>query len=481
MYLASSASSSAEYNKDSSRVSYTFRGNVPFSVPPEFQTARVSLGSLTITSGNRAAAADEAPWLGNTPCPMCMVHLTGVSQPNTLESIGEGERRQSNLLGLFPLTSTRYEHDGTGNEEEAEEEEGELVAEPAPEPAPPPPPQEAHIVIDGGNDYIQLSELANGTENVLTWDHDWSLGVSLDGVSSVSDSTYMTLFSRGDNGVFFVKGPGNWGCYVSGNGGGYKQGMNTWTPLQAHSKLLFTYSHATSQMKYYLGSTGSTGFSLKGTLALNSTVLANSSNSSATFEVGMGVGASHFEGGVNNLVISDIVLQGANIADYFATGLDFTEHATYSDYTTYCRLGEDVYPAVTDSKGNATGVLANGTPIDFVVDVAAETVADEEVAVEAPPLSLQLPQLPVAAAAANTTRVTGSSYRRAGGAIDDGALVSGTVLNTCFSLDVELPSGWLWKDVLNGYSENTSGKPTVYFELDVQLLKNEVETGMSCN
>jgi len=74
----------------------------------------------------------------------------------------------------------------------------------------------------------------------------------------------------------------------------------------------------------------------------------------------------HWDGGINNLVVSDQVLVGPQIDEYFQTQDQFPEHEYYPDLTSYCRLGEDVYPAVTDELGNMTGgELQNGAPSDF--------------------------------------------------------------------------------------------------------------------
>ena len=74
---------------------------------------------------------------------------------------------------------------------------------------------------------------------------------------------------------------------------------------------------------------------------------------------------------MNNLIISDKVLVGPQVDEFFQTGEAFTEHEYYADLTTYARLGEDTFPEVADTKGNATGELINGAANDFV-DVPTE-------------------------------------------------------------------------------------------------------------
>jgi len=83
--------------------------------------------------------------------------------------------------------------------------------------------------------------------------------------------------------------------------------------------------------------------------------------------IGKGVGSIiHWDGGLNNLIMSDQVLVGPQVDEFFQTGEDFTNHEYYPDLTSYCRLGEDTFPNVVDDKGNVTnGVLVGGTAEDF--------------------------------------------------------------------------------------------------------------------
>lgn len=47
-------------------------------------------------------------------------------------------------------------------------------------------------------------------------------------------------------------------------------------------------------------------------------------------------------------------------------GESFEEHEYYPDLVSYAPLGEDIFPAVVDKKGNATGgTLVNGSGNDF--------------------------------------------------------------------------------------------------------------------
>ncbi|MCP4829617.1 MAG: hypothetical protein GY889_12170 [Proteobacteria bacterium] len=105
---------------------------------------------------------------------------------------------------------------------------------------------------------------------------------------------------------------------------------------------------------------------MRANLLVSSTVVA-ANGPAASLRVGRGSGSIiSWDGGVNNLIMSDQVLTGPQVAEFFQTGEDFATHEYYPDLTSYCRLGEDTFPAVVDDKGNATnGVLVNGSAEDF--------------------------------------------------------------------------------------------------------------------
>lgn len=227
-----------------------------------------------------------------------------------------------------------------------------------------------YIELDGANDYIEFTGLQNGTENVLDWNADWSIGLTLVGLTETTgDSKLMTLFSNGSNAIFLRRGGTNWGMYITGNAN-YQHGANTWYAPNSTSRILFTYEVATRRLKYYLGDPASGTYAMRANLAVSSSVYTPNSKGTSLC-VGKGVNtnlgtSALWDGGVNNLIISNTVLVGPQVDEFFQTGEDFTTHEYYSDLTTYARLGEDTYPEVVDSKGNATGTLVNGAENDFV-------------------------------------------------------------------------------------------------------------------
>ena len=222
------------------------------------------------------------------------------------------------------------------------------------------------IELDGANDYVSLPTLAGGSEDVLDWTKSWSVGITLVGVEHYNDALWMSLFSSGGNHITLRRGGSNWGMYVTSDDNGYQHGANTWYAPAEFDRILFTYDHLTARLKYYLGSPATGTYAMRANLLVNATVVAGNS-ADATLSIGKGVGSIiHWDGGINNLVISNQVLVGPQVDEFFQTGEDFNTHEYYPDLTSYCRLGEDTFPAVVDDKGNVTGgVLVNGTSEDF--------------------------------------------------------------------------------------------------------------------
>ena len=230
-----------------------------------------------------------------------------------------------------------------------------------------------YIELDGANDYINLVDRAGGSEDVLDWSKSWSIGITLFGLEHVNDGAWMSLFSSGGNHVMLRRGGSNWGVYVTSNDKGYTHGANTWYAPQEFDRILFTYDAATARLKYYLGNPTTGAYAMRANLAVNSNVLSNNSPD-GTLKIGKGGmhGVIYWDGGLNNLIMSDQVLVGPQVDEFFQTGEDFTSHEYYPDLTSYCRLGEDVFPAVGDDKGNITnGVLVGGTAEDFA-DIPTE-------------------------------------------------------------------------------------------------------------
>lgn len=221
-----------------------------------------------------------------------------------------------------------------------------------------------YIALDGANDYIQFTEIAGANENIMNFNAPtWSMGVSLEGVTDSSDYQHMAIASRGQHVMSFIRGgTGNWGFYVSGNGGSTRHGANTWYPLVDNSKILFTYQKP--YLKYYQGNTDNGSYVLRATVTVQ-TAIHTTTNDSYVLKLGAGGGAGVWEGGFNNLLCSDQCFSGSQIGQFFQPGESYTDQPYFDDVTLYARLGEDEYPLVSDTLGNAVGELINGSPEDF--------------------------------------------------------------------------------------------------------------------
>ena len=248
---------------------------------------------------------------------------------------------------------------------------------------------EKYIELDGVNDYIEFGGMANGAADVLDFTKDWSIGISLVGVTGPASARRMTLFGRGGVQITLLAQAGstNWGLYVTSNNDLYNAATraqaNTWYAPGDFSRILFTYEAATRRLKYYLGDPATGVYAQRANLAIPQSMV-DGQNIGGNLCIGKswtGPGGSTFsginwDGGVNNLILSDIVLSGPFIDQIFqdqsgdpdAPSSDSIITAEYfDDLVAFCKLGEDTYPNVVDSKGNLTGgALINGTAEDFV-------------------------------------------------------------------------------------------------------------------
>ena len=240
-----------------------------------------------------------------------------------------------------------------------------------------------YIDLDGVNDYIGF----NNSQNVLDFTQDWTIGVTLVGVTGANSPQNMTLFSRG--GVHITlkaqAGSTNWGLYVTSDNNLYnitnRAQANTWYAPNDFDRILFVYCSTTKRLKYYLGDPSTGNYAMRANLSIPQTMI-DTQNITGGLQLGnnwSGVGGSTFSGvnwngGLNNLIGSSIKFTSPFIQEYFQNqAVDpenpdsfFTSAEFYPDLSFYCKLGEDTYPNVTDEKGNLTGgELFNGSPDDF--------------------------------------------------------------------------------------------------------------------
>ena len=223
-----------------------------------------------------------------------------------------------------------------------------------------------YVTLDATNDYIDLT-----TPNIeIDFNKSWTVAVSIDSVSSVNDSSYITLLSSGGNSVNLRKGGTNWGIYVSTPTGNVWQ-ANTWHAPVAGSKIIIRCNGGVG-MNYYLHNAHDGGMWVTGG-NFNTTYLAGNAPETNKIELGKGGNliSAHFTagywfGGLNDVTVWNDYISDEMLSEYLSSD-DVTSHSYYAaDVTDFLPLGEDVYPAVNGLKGAITGTLLNGTPEDFL-------------------------------------------------------------------------------------------------------------------
>ena len=233
-----------------------------------------------------------------------------------------------------------------------------------------------YIKLDGVNDYIEF----DNSGDVLDFTKSWSVGLTLVGVTGGAGQYFMSLFSRGGVHITLraTAGSTNWGLYVTSDNSLYsadkRAQANTWAAPSDFSRLLFTYDAAAKRLKYYIGDPDTGAYVMRANLLISNQMIANQNITGGlcigknwTGEGGSNWSGKNWNGGLNNLIISDMVFTGPHLDEFFQSGEEFTQMELYSDVVSYCKLGEDTYPNVSDEKSQLNnGELKNGTPDDFV-------------------------------------------------------------------------------------------------------------------
>ena len=229
------------------------------------------------------------------------------------------------------------------------------------------------IRFDGSNDYVEFATKGAGNANLLDWDEDWSIGVTLTEFEVKSDQKFITLFSSGQNAIMLRRGGSNHGLYLTGNDGANKAGINAWYAPNQGGKLMFVNDGTAGFLKYYIGNVDGT-YSLRGVVNVASATLGNN-NPGTNFCIGKRVSNNAvaeslmFPGGMNNVITADEPFANASpiIAEYFGVNETYDESSFYADLVSWIKMGENTYPEVSDTKGVMTGgELIGGNEDDFV-------------------------------------------------------------------------------------------------------------------
>ena len=228
------------------------------------------------------------------------------------------------------------------------------------------------IRFDGSNDYVEFTDKGAANADVLDWTKSWTVGLTVTEFDTASDGKFITLFSSGDNAIMLRRGGSNHGIYLTGNNGVNKAGNNTWYAPNAGGKLLFSMDGTTSRLKYYIGNVDGS-YALRASVNVPTATLGNN-NPGTNFCIGKRVSNNAvaeslmFHGGANNVIVAAEALAGPLVTEYFQVSETYDESSFYGDLTSWVKMGEDIYPAVTDEKGTMTGgELIDGTEDDYVV------------------------------------------------------------------------------------------------------------------
>ena len=238
----------------------------------------------------------------------------------------------------------------------------------------------AYIKLDGNEDnYIQFSNMGDASD-VMDLTKNWSIGISLYGLTGQNDSDppfhsggVTSLFSRGGVHINLLTSTDsnvtNWGLFVTSDNDLYSSDKrnsqtNTNAKPESFSRILFTYQYktdGTGTLKYHIGSISN---SLQVTVtSYFSENMINNQNIDNTFSIGKawvadgvyeGPGSKGWNGGFNNLIMSDITFNSSQVTEFYtSTSEDFVNNG--NNVVAYAKLGEDVAPNVIDQKGNLTG------------------------------------------------------------------------------------------------------------------------------
>lgn len=250
---------------------------------------------------------------------------------------------------------------------------------------------DAHVELDGANDYthhtiLDTGDTPNPTNNLLDYTKDWSFGFQMRGAAwstvatAPEDDKYLPLVRRGSNAVFLRRGGSNHGFYWTN--GVTRTGANTWIPLMGDSRILVTYTASDRKLRYYAKSADvSHGGHIQGaTITLTQAQVGAQTPLPDYFTLFQGNESdeAYLDGGLNDVLIAGVTLQGSQISEFFADDEDYHLKEYYPEISSHMTMGEDVHPLLNDVKGNTTGELKNGTPEDFVPSATSEPVEAPE-------------------------------------------------------------------------------------------------------
>jgi len=250
------------------------------------------------------------------------------------------------------------------------------------------------VNLDGADDFISIPLT---DDRCLNWTQSWSIGIKCSEIHNIGNAQKATIVRRGNNGIYFSKGSGNWGFYATAvdgvhdppnnQGMSHSHGANTWfVPPTDDAKFLFTYNHISGKLRWYCDDV------LKATVQMTATEMTIGVNTSDPLLVGKEMGGYYggrfWDGHVDNLILmnTNLVDGSQQITDYFSDD-DFASHEYYNLVTNLFTLGEDAHPSIEDSLTNVSGTHYNGTESDYIPSGAVAPTTSASPASNGPPNS----------------------------------------------------------------------------------------------
>ena len=228
--------------------------------------------------------------------------------------------------------------------------------------------QNYYVALDSTEDHIVLNGVGTGVLDSSAGSGSWCVGIELPDVDPAdNDNWWATLFKSGFNTIQIARGAGNFGVYFMCGPTAQSAGQaNTWYPVNSGSKVLFQYDDVNRKFEYWVD----------GVRRAYISVNANSNaggHTAGELVIGQGYrydyknvySSNDWIGGVDNVMVGEIVLDNTQIAEYFSLS-DVSTATFYDDIIDFVPLGEQAYPNITGMKQVITGTLQDGTEDDFV-------------------------------------------------------------------------------------------------------------------
>lgn len=214
----------------------------------------------------------------------------------------------------------------------------------------------AYIRLQGTDELIEFEQMQSGNPAycMLNLDTDFSITIKIPLIDTPENGQRIKLIENGQNAIQINMGSGNYGLYFTD--GSISAGVNVFTEVVANDELTFVYTASDKKLRYYINGQNEKVLSLSN----------RTNNADGKIKIGAPTGQDRLKGGVDNFAAWAINLSNNDLAE-IAAGVPLESRTAYADAKVHCKMGEDLYPHISDLKGNLVdGELKNGSPDDFV-------------------------------------------------------------------------------------------------------------------